>query len=170
MATPRHLPTDHAIAALPRLQQVHAAAEADDAPAADFLDSAQLALDIYDGAEVCSIGEAQINGFAFGFDYQRGHDWPDSVGPSLVEAGLGEWEEGAFQLEHLAVHPDHQEQGLGTTLLEFVQSRHDKVLLATTPGNPAKRLFRRMGFTVLLPGYVYFGSEDKSMIMGWQKP
>lgn len=170
MATPRHLPTDHAIAALPRLQQVHAAAEDDHEPPAVFLDAAQLALDTYDGAEVCSIGDAQIAGFAFGFDYQRGHDWPDSIGPALVEDGLGDWEQDSFQLEHFAVHPDHQERGLGASLLEFLQSRHDKVLLATTPGNPAKRLFRRMGFTVLLPGYVYFGSQDRSMIMGWRRP
>lgn len=170
MATPRPLPTDHAVAALPRLRDIHAAAGAGDQVGTAFVDSVVFALDTYDGAEVCSIGDAQISGFTFGFSYRRGHDWPDTVGPALVRAGLGHWEEGCFQLAEVAVDPPRQEQGLGTATLELVKSRHEKVLLAVAPGNPAQRLFRRLGFSVLLPDYVYFGSENRSVIMGWQRP
>lgn len=48
------------------------------------------------------------------------------------------------------MHPDHQGRGLGTELLRRVLARADArrlpVRLQVLKGNPARRLYRRLGF------------------------
>jgi ribosomal protein S18 acetylase RimI-like enzyme len=56
----------------------------------------------------------------------------------------------ATHVVDLAVHPDHQGRGLGTAALAAVlASAEGPVRLTVRAGNPARRLYERLGFVVV---------------------
>lgn len=114
---------------------------------------------------------ASIGAFSYGFTYERGHWWPEQVGPALEAAGLGEWQEDAFELVELAVRPDLQGRGLGSALLRELQQRapQRRILLATNTDNPAQKTYRRNGFELLLPDFHYPVTNSPSLIFGWDR-
>lgn len=120
---------------------------------------ARLLLARVDGASV---------GFAFGFTFERGHWWPEQIGPTLQAADHADWMQDAFELAELVVAPEHQGRGTGAMLLHHLlhTTRHQRVLLATAPTNPARRLYRRAGFVELLPDFRYGDSGPAAVIMG----
>lgn len=126
-------------------------------------------MDDYDGARVLlARADGVAVGFAYGYTFQRGHWWPEQVGPALEAAGHAVWMQDAFELAELVVAPDHQGRGIGTTLLHRLRhtATQRRVLLATTPDNPARRLYRRLGFTELLPAFRYGQTGPAAVVMG----
>ena len=79
-------------------------------------------------------------------------DGDRTIAAVLVE----EWEAYPFLLD-LVVLPDWQGQGLGTRMLKTVISRASAfgpyIRLNVTPGNPAIRLYERLGFAAFKPTY-----------------
>jgi len=123
----------------------------------------------YDGARVLlARAEGAAVGFAFGYTFQRGHWWPEQVGPELEAAGHGHWMQEAFELAELVVAPGHQGRGIGTALLQRLMhtTSQRRVLLATTPQNPARQLYRRRGFIELLPDFRYGRTGPAAVVMG----
>jgi ribosomal protein S18 acetylase RimI-like enzyme len=55
-------------------------------------------------------------------------------------------------LQHLAVHPDHRDRGLGTAIMEYAEGLlrelgHDRLVLGVNTGNEAaERLYRRLRY------------------------
>ncbi|TVP94171.1 MAG: GNAT family N-acetyltransferase [Acholeplasmatales bacterium] len=94
-------------------------------------------------------------------DQLKGHDETLSFmireGNRVIAAVLVEqWEDQPFLLD-LVVMPDKQGQGIGTRVLKTVLSRashhYPYVRLNVTPGNPAIRLYERLGFAAFKPTY-----------------
>jgi ribosomal protein S18 acetylase RimI-like enzyme len=80
------------------------------------------------------------------------------IGAAWVRLFLGNDKTGAHLDDHtpelaIAVHPDHIGQGVGTVLLrelfELARGRYSAVVLSVRMDNPAKRLYDRLGFTVV---------------------
>jgi GNAT superfamily N-acetyltransferase len=101
----------------------------------------------------------------------------DSAGGTLLGAawlrrwskddrGFGFLDEGTPELV-VAVLPEVRGQGIGTALLqrllELVAGSVPAVSLSVDPGNPAVRLYRRLGFTVV-------GTAPEALVMRWQPP
>jgi GNAT superfamily N-acetyltransferase len=57
----------------------------------------------------------------------------------------------ALEVVELMVHPDHQGQGLGRTLLDRFVHNHTHAWLATHVDAPARRLYEAAGWTELAP-------------------
>lgn len=93
----------------------------------------------------------------------------ESAGTSIVELGraaIGSLRttEGDDHLliDDIEIHPDRQGRGLGTrilrTVLDDADSRSRPVRLQVLKGNPARRLYERLGFTVT-------GETDSHLLM-----
>lgn len=110
----------------------------------------------------------RLLGFLYGYAYERGHWWPDQVGPALQAAGHGDWERDAFEVVELAVAPEAQGRGIGgallAALLDGLAQRH--VLLATDQDNPARQLYRRCGLVELVADFRYSPEGDPVVLLG----
>lgn len=140
-----------------------------DAVVRQFTDAYTRCMGEYDGVRVLlARSEGEAVGFAYGYTFQRGHWWPEQVGPALEAAGHALWMQDAFELAELVVTPDHQGRGIGTALLRRLMhtTTQRRVLLATTPQNPARRLYRHHGFTELLPDFRYGHTGPAAVVMG----
>ena len=78
------------------------------------------------------------------------------LGGQLLQAGL---------IDTVMTHPDHQRQGLATTLLarsaEHMRTRGASLsLLYTTPGSPAHRLYKRIGYVDVM-GVRYYSRPPR---------
>lgn len=80
------------------------------------------------------------------------------VGRCFVDAGE------AFELVDLALLPEYRQRGIGTQLLQDLQAtaaRHAcRVQLAVVHGNPAQRLYARLGFQAV-------GDDGVRLQMHW---
>jgi ribosomal protein S18 acetylase RimI-like enzyme len=98
--------------------------------------------------------DGTVVGFAYGFTGQRGQWWPDRVAEVVSPELAADWIGGHFEVVELAVLPEAQGQGLGTALMEELMRDlpHRKALLTTyVDDRPAPRLYRRLGWQVLVP-------------------
>lgn len=72
-----------------------------------------------------------------------------------------------LRLVDISLLPDWRGQGLGTALLEWIQTQsrhaHKPVRLHVAPDNPARRLYERLGFHIC---------EDRAshLLMEWSSP
>jgi len=113
-----------------------------------------------------------IVGFAYGFTGQRGQWWSDRVAAAISPELAAEWIGGHFEVVELAVHPDAQRNGLGAALMDALMTglAHRKALLTSyADDGPAPRLYRRLGWQVLVPdlgwGSALYGM-DRGMLGG----
>lgn len=98
--------------------------------------------------------DGALVGFAYGYTGQRGQWWTDKVA-SLAPAEIVQtWVGGHFELVELAVDPAVQGQGIGARLHDRLLDGlpHDRALLSTyREDRPAPRLYRRLGWQLLVP-------------------
>lgn len=117
-----------------------------------------------------------IVGFAYGFTGRRGQWWSDRIAAAISPELASEWIGGHFEVVELAVHPAAQRNGLGTALMHALMHAlmtglpHRKALLTTyADDRPAPRLYRRLGWQVLVPdlgwGSALYGM-DRGVLVG----
>jgi ribosomal protein S18 acetylase RimI-like enzyme len=119
-------------------------------------------------ATVAVDGE-ELVGFGYGYRGRTGQWWYDAVSRELGRAGTRRWLQDSFELAELHVLPTLHGRGIGTRLLRDVLERAatDRVVLSTGDReSPARRLYRRHGFTDLLTGFYFPGSSEPYAVMG----
>ena len=139
---------------------------------ANFEQNFRRCVQQYTGARtVLARRGGQTVGFGYGFSFEPGHWWPDQVLPALARAGHQDWGGDSFELVELAMHPEAQGKGLGTQMLRYLQAtgRHSRILLSTEPANPARALYKRAGFTELLPDFHYPATGGAAVVLGWDR-
>jgi ribosomal protein S18 acetylase RimI-like enzyme len=149
-----------ALAIAPELGEVFAAAFStpgyDDEPDAEHFATDQLPThaDREDFRLVTARADGRVVGFAYGFTGRRGQWWPDRIAEAVSAELADAWIGGHFEVVELAVRPDAQRNGLGTELMTALMSGlpHRRALLTTySDDRPAPRLYRRLGWQVLVP-------------------
>lgn len=125
-----------------------------------------------------------LAGFSYGFHGAPGQWWHDTVagalavargrGPAGDGAGGGRgWLEDSFEVAELHVLPDRQGMGIGRELLLRLTAgrpEHTAVLSTADTESRARRLYRKAGFTDLLTGFRFSGSEPPYAVMGATLP
>jgi ribosomal protein S18 acetylase RimI-like enzyme len=120
-------------------------------------------------AVIANDDAGELAAFGYGYRGRAGEWWHDVVAKSLGRTAARRWLDDAFEIAELHVHPDHQGQGLGRTILETLlsQSTGRTVVLSTHDrDSPARALYRSVGFVDLLTGFVFPGSNEVYAVMG----
>jgi GNAT superfamily N-acetyltransferase len=116
-------------------------------------------------------------GFAYGFHGGGGQWWHDLV--SRVAAGtLGAraadaWFGDSLEIAEMHVLPGHQGRGTGLAMmLRLTSGRAERAAVLSTmdADTKARRLYRGLGFTDLLTGFTFPGTEMPYAIMGAPLP
>jgi ribosomal protein S18 acetylase RimI-like enzyme len=137
-----------------------------------FAETFRRCMASYPGASCLAAQDrGEVVGFVYGFDFVPGHWWPEQITPEMVAAGHEGWLTDTLEIVEVEVDPAYQGQGIGTAMLhrQLGAMRQRQALLATRPDNPARRLYRRLGFAELLPDFTYPGTEMPAVIMGWRR-
>lgn len=137
-----------------------------------FAESFRRCMATYPGATcLAAQHDGEVVGFVYGFDLVPGHWWPEQITPQLVAAGHEDWLTDSLEVVEVEVDPAYQGRGIGTAMLrrQLGAMRQRQALLATRPDNRARRLYRRLGFTELLPDFTYPGTATAAVIMGWRR-
>ena len=129
-----------------------------------------------------AVDDGVVAGFCYGFHGESGQWWHDMVASALASrSGAGyaapapespeavAWLEDSFEIAELHVLPPYQGAGIGRTLLLSVTDERDErtaVLSTADAQTPARRLYRGVGFTDLLTGFRFSGSEPPYAVMG----
>ena len=108
-------------------------------------------------------------GFAYGYNCRPGQWWYERVrsaaGPDFGRV----WLEGSFQVAEVAVQPRWQGHGAGTRLMEILMQdlpQPRAVLSTINLDTPASRLYRRLGWQVLLQPMIFPSVARPYKIMG----
>jgi ribosomal protein S18 acetylase RimI-like enzyme len=129
-----------------------------------------------------AVDDGVVAGFCYGFHGESGQWWHDMVASALASrSGAGysapapespevvAWLEDSFEIAELHVLPPYQGEGIGRTLLLSVTDDRDErtaVLSTADAQTRARRLYRGVGFTDLLTGFRFSGSEPPYAVMG----
>jgi ribosomal protein S18 acetylase RimI-like enzyme len=128
-----------------------------------------------------AVDDGVVAGFCYGFHGESGQWWHDMVASALASrSGAGyaapapespeavAWLEDSFEIAELHVLPPYQGAGIGRTLLLSVTDERDErtAVLSADAQTPARRLYRGVGFTDLLTGFRFSGSEPPYAVMG----
>jgi ribosomal protein S18 acetylase RimI-like enzyme len=135
--------------------------------------------------------DGMLAGFAYGFHGQSGQWWHDMVAGALAagpgagysdQAAPGDlgmdrtaaaWLDDSFEIAELHVLPPYQGMGIGRSLLlSLASGRQERTALLSTADAPtrARRLYRGVGFTDLLTGFRFSGSEPPYAVLGARLP
>lgn len=165
-----------AIAAIARLAGGAPAdgAPADGAPAA----SDQAGGDPARGEQACDDPiTGVLVGFAYGFHGGGGQWWHDVVSRTtasiLGSRAAQDWFGDSLEIAEVHVHPRYQGHGTGLAMmLRLTAGRPERAaVLSTMDANTrARRLYRGLGFTDLLTGFTFPGTELPYAIMGAPLP
>jgi GNAT superfamily N-acetyltransferase len=130
-----------------------------------------------DGADGAAAGQAAIVGFAYGFHGANGQWWHDLVRSTLTEAGgrdfAQQWMAESFEVAEVHVHPDYQGRGIGRSMVPaLLHPRLERTALLSTQDSEsrARRLYRGLGFTDLVTGYRFPGTDPPYAVMGTVLP
>ncbi|GAB3415236.1 GNAT family N-acetyltransferase [Flindersiella endophytica] len=96
--------------------------------------------------------EDSIAGFAYGYTGRAGQWWTERMRERVPPELYAEWFEGHFEVVEVAVHPDHQRQGVGAAVLRALTKDlpHERALLTgARHDSPARRLYLREGWQPL---------------------
>ena len=123
-----------------------------------------------------------LAGFTYGFHGENGQWWHDMVAGALASrSGVGystqadesaetkAWLEDSFEIAELHVLPGYQGRGIGRSLLlSLTAERGERTAVLSTADaeTRARRLYRGVGFTDLLTGFRFSGSEPPYAVMG----
>jgi ribosomal protein S18 acetylase RimI-like enzyme len=112
-----------------------------------------------------AVDEGRLVGFGYGYTGEPGQWWTDQAARALPPEVAQEWLGGHFEVVSIGVLPEVRGRGVGRAVMEALtdQLPHDRRLLMTTAdeGDPARRLYRRLGWQVIGPGL-----RDDQVIMG----
>ena len=118
-----------------------------------------------------------IVAFAYGFHGQNGQWWHDLVRDALLTAGGPDyaqaWLGDAFEVAEVHVHPDHQGRGIGRAIvLALARPRLERTAVLSTQDadSPARRLYRRLGFSDLVTRFSFPGTDPPYAVMGAALP
>lgn len=122
-------------------------------------------------------GQGEIIAFSYGFHGTPGQWWHDIVAAALTavsgKAAAGAWLSDSLEIAEVHVHPDYHRRGIGRSLMLGLTARRPErtaVLSTRDADSPARRLYRGLGFTDLLTGYVFPGSDVPYAVMGAALP
>ncbi|POX45043.1 GNAT family N-acetyltransferase [Streptomyces sp. Ru71] len=117
--------------------------------------------------------EGRLAGFVYGMPNDRTHWWSTVVEPYLRAQGHEEWLDDAFVITELHVHPDHQNRGIGRSLITTITDSATEprsILSAIDTESPARALYRSLGYRDLAR-QVHFPSAPKPYaVMGAPLP
>jgi ribosomal protein S18 acetylase RimI-like enzyme len=118
-----------------------------------------------------------VIGFAYGFHGTSGQWWHDLVRSALAAADGRElaqtWLGDSFEVAEVHVHPGYQGRGVGRAMLPaLVRPRLERTALLSTQDTDsrARRLYRGLGFSDLLTGYRFPGTDPPYAVMGAALP
>ncbi len=118
-----------------------------------------------------------IIGFAYGFHGTSGQWWHDLVRSALAAAGGRDlahaWLGDSFEVAEVHVHPDYQGRGVGRAMVPgLIHPRLERTALLSTQDadSRARRLYRGLGFSDLLTGYRFPGTDPPYAVMGAPLP
>ncbi len=119
----------------------------------------------------------QVVGFAYGFHGGGGQWWHDLVSRTtaiiLGSRAADDWFGDSLEIAEVHVLPGHQGRGTGLAMmLRLTAGRPERAaVLSTMDANThARRLYRGLGFTDLLTGFTFPGTELPYAIMGAPLP
>jgi ribosomal protein S18 acetylase RimI-like enzyme len=119
----------------------------------------------------------QVVGFAYGFHGGGGQWWHDLVSrtTAIILGGRAadDWFGDSLEIAEVHVLPGHQGRGTGLAMvLRLTAGRPERAaVLSTMDANTrARRLYRGLGFTDLLTGFTFPGTELPYAIMGAPLP
>jgi GNAT superfamily N-acetyltransferase len=122
-------------------------------------------------------GPGPIIAFSYGFRGENGQWWHDVVAAALIARSgtqvAARWLADSLEIAEVHVHPDYQRRGIGRSLvLGLADGRHERTAVLSTQDadSPARRLYRRLGFTDLLTGYAFPGTPVPYAVMGAELP
>lgn len=102
-----------------------------------------------------AVDEGTCVGFAYGYTGRRGQWWTDQVAARAPADVVERWLDGHFEFVELAVDPPAQRRGHGAALHDaLLRSVPNSRALLTTyrDDRPAPRLYRRLGWELLVEG------------------
>jgi ribosomal protein S18 acetylase RimI-like enzyme len=118
-----------------------------------------------------------VIGFAYGFHGEGGQWWHDLVSQAVARAmgrqAAQDWLADSFEIAEVHVLPGHQRQGTGLAMmLRLTAGRPERTAVLSTmdADTRARRLYRGLGFTDLLTGFAFAGTEEPYAIMGSPLP
>ena len=119
----------------------------------------------------------ELVGFAYGFHGGGGQWWHDLVSRTtasiLGSRAAQDWFGDSLEIAEVHVLPSHQGRGAGLAMmLRLTAGRPERAaVLSTMDANTrARRLYRGLGFTDLLTGFTFPGTELPYAIMGAPLP
>jgi ribosomal protein S18 acetylase RimI-like enzyme len=122
-------------------------------------------------------GNGPLIGFAYGFHGEGGQWWHDLVSQAVTSVRgretAADWLTDSFEIAEVHVLPGHQGQGTGQAMmLRLTAGRPERTAVLSTmdADTRARRLYRRLGFTDLIAGFAFAGTEDPYAIMGAPLP
>lgn len=115
-----------------------------------------------------------LAGFTYGFHGENGQWWHDMVASALATGPeprdtATPWLDDSFEIAELHVLPPYQGMGIGRSLLlSLTSGLTERTAVLSTADAPtrARRLYRGLGFTDLLTGFRFSGSEPPYAVMG----
>jgi ribosomal protein S18 acetylase RimI-like enzyme len=126
-----------------------------------------------DGGPICG----ELAGFAYGFHGGGGQWWHDLVSRTtasiLGSRAAQDWFGDSLEIAEVHVLPSYQGRGTGLAMmLRLTAGRPERAaVLSTMDANTrARRLYRGLGFTDLLTGFTFPGTELPYAIMGAPLP
>ena len=122
-------------------------------------------------------GNGPLIAFAYGFHGEGGQWWHDLVSQAVTTVRgretAADWLTNSFEIAEVHVLPGHQGQGTGQAMMRrLTAGRPERTAVLSTmdADTRARRLYRRLGFTDLIAGFAFAGTEDPYAIMGAALP
>jgi GNAT superfamily N-acetyltransferase len=122
-------------------------------------------------------GNGALVGFAYGFHGEGGQWWHDLVTQAVANArgrqAADDWLADSFEIAEVHVLPRCQGEGIGLAMMQrLTAGRPERTAALSTMDaeTRARRLYRGLGFTDLLAGFVFAGTDAPYAIMGAPLP
>ncbi|MCM1972372.1 GNAT family N-acetyltransferase [Streptomyces sp. G1] len=115
----------------------------------------------------------RLVGFVYGMPNDRAHWWSTVVEPYLRARGTDFWLDDSFVITELHVHPDHQNRGIGRTLITTITdsaAEPRSILSAIDTDSPARGLYHSLGYHDLARQVLFPSAPRPYAVMGAPLP